>query len=313
MTLTADAPAAEQIVIERRDSTGKVLANVALDPSIFSVPLNTALLHQVITAQLATRRAGTQSTKTRAEVSGGGAKPYRQKGTGNARQGTIRAPHYAGGGIALGPKPRSYAQRTPKKMVQLALKCALSDRAREGGIVLVDRFAFEVPKTKHAVAALDALGASGRVLVVLSRSDEHAEKSFANLPSVISLPVDQLTAYDVLNADVIVFTDETLPGESSETKAAVTAARPRPSEAAAIKAEVIAAEFEGTAQAEGNVGDVTEEATTTPRRRTRTTKPVEPAETEDSAVFGEVGDDPTGEGDGDQVDPDPDDEESSES
>jgi large subunit ribosomal protein L4 len=206
-TEIVDAP-----VVERRSSTGEVLSVQPLDPQIFAVQVNVPLVHQVVTAQLAARRSGTQSTKTRAEVRGGGAKPYRQKGTGRARQGSVRAPHFSGGGVAFGPKPRSYAQRTPKKMVQAALRCALSDRASEGAIRLVNHFDFTVPKTKDAVAVLDALSCQGKVLVVVNRDAETALRSFANLPLVISLPADQLSAYDVVSADVVLFTDDTLPG-----------------------------------------------------------------------------------------------------
>ena len=230
------------VVLERRSASGTVLGSVALDPAVFSVPVNVPLLHQVVTAQLAARRAGTQSTRTRAEVRGGSAKPFRQKGTGNARQGSIRAPHYSGGGVALGPKPRTYEQRTPKKMIQQALRCALSDRAANGGLRLVDRWAFEVPKTKEAVRALAALEATGKILVVLSRDDEAALRSFANLPEVLTLPADQLNAYDVLAADVVVFTDATLPG------ATALAAPALPSRArAAVAAEPAAAEEPGEA------------------------------------------------------------------
>src|SRR5208282_4286750 len=134
-----------------------------------------------VTAQLAAARAGTQSTKTRAQVRGGGAKPYRQKGTGRARQGSTRAPQFVGGGVALGPQPRSYRQRTPKKMVRLALYSALSDRAASGHVALIDRWDFEVPKTKEAWAALETLGLDGHVLVVLTAEERTAERSFANL------------------------------------------------------------------------------------------------------------------------------------
>src|SRR5665213_2678314 len=147
------------VEIERRSLEGTVLSKVALDSAIFSIPVNVPLVHQVVTAYLAGLRAGTQSTKTRSEVAGGGAKPYRQKGTGNARQGTISAPHYRSGGVALGPKPRSYEQKTPKKMIQQALRCVLSDHAREGPIRLVDSFDFDGPKTKAAIAALEAIDA----------------------------------------------------------------------------------------------------------------------------------------------------------
>lgn len=169
-------------------------------------------MHQVVTAQLAARRSGTQSTKTRAEVSGGGAKPYRQKGTGRARQGTIRAPQFAGGGVALGPKPRSYAQRTPRKMTRLALNSALSDRANDGRVCLVDGWTFELPRTKDAIAALEALGLEGTILVVLGPDDSVAERSFANLPEVDLVEASQLTAYEVLVNDWVVFTTATVPG-----------------------------------------------------------------------------------------------------
>lgn len=209
MTETATTP-----TVTRTSMSGERLGEVHLDPAVFGVPVNVPLLHQVVTAQLAARRAGTQSTRTRAEVKGGSAKPYRQKGTGNARQGSIRAPHYSGGGIALGPKPRSYAQRTPRKMIQAALRCALSDRARDGAVRLVDAWRFDVPRTKDALAALGALECEGRtVLVVLERDETAAAKSFANLPHVATVPRDQLTAYDVLAADLVVFSDATLPGE----------------------------------------------------------------------------------------------------
>ena len=206
-TETAFAP----VELPRHALDGKVLGSVTLDPAIFSIAVNVPLVHQVVTAYLAGIRAGTQSTKTRSEVAGGGAKPYRQKGTGNARQGTISAPHYTGGGIALGPKPRSYEQKTPRKMIQQALRCVLSDHARNGSLRLVESFDFAGPKTKTAIALLEALDAKGKVLVVVGRGDEHAKKSFANLPRVLTAHSDQLTTYDVLNADVVVFADHTLP------------------------------------------------------------------------------------------------------
>src|SRR3954463_15247480 len=143
--------------------------NVDLSDDIFGIQPNVPVLHQVVTAQLAAARSGTQSTKTRAEVRGGGKKPWRQKGTGRARQGSTRAPHWAGGGVALGPKPRDYRQKTPKKMVQLALRSALSDRAGEGRIAVVERWDFDRPKTRDAIAALAALGIEGKVLIVIDR------------------------------------------------------------------------------------------------------------------------------------------------
>src|SRR3954471_10464947 len=137
---------------------GKDNGSVELDAAMFGIQPNVPVMHQVVTAQLARPRAGTQSTKTRAEVAGGGAKPFKQKGTGNARQGSIRAPHFSGGGIALGPKPRKYGQKTPKKMIKLALRSALSDRANDGKVIVIDGWGFDAPSTKSAVAALGALG-----------------------------------------------------------------------------------------------------------------------------------------------------------
>jgi large subunit ribosomal protein L4 len=187
--------------------------DVKLNPEIFAVQPNVAVMHQVVTAQLAARRAGSQHTKTRAEVRGGGAKPWRQKGTGRARQGSIRAPHWRGGGVALGPSPRSYAQRTPKKMVRLALCSALSDRAADGKVVVVDEWSFDAPRTKDAVAALQSLELQGKVLLVLSEEDEAVWKSFRNLGDVVHcLFARELNAYDVLVSDYVVFTKATLPG-----------------------------------------------------------------------------------------------------
>jgi large subunit ribosomal protein L4 len=200
---------------EVRRVDGSASGSVTLDDAFFGITPNAAVLHQVVTAQLAAARAGTQSTKTRAEVSGGGAKPWRQKGTGRARQGSSRAPHFTGGGVALGPKPRRYKQKTPKKMIQLALRSALSDRAAEGKIVVVDAWAFTVPRTKDARAALAALGLDGRILVVLGDDEDAAGKSFRNLPEVHLLAASQLNPYDVLCADWIVFSRATLPATAS--------------------------------------------------------------------------------------------------
>ncbi len=183
-----------------------------LDPAVFGLEPNVSVMAQVVTAQLAARRAGTQSTKTRAEVRGGGAKPWRQKGTGRARAGSNRSPIWTGGGVALGPKPRKYNQRTPKKMVKLALRSALSDRAAEGKVLVVDSWDFgDTPKTKDAKAALVTLGTEGRVLVVLGRDDAVAARSFRNLPEVQVINSRELNAYDVLVNDVVVFTQANLP------------------------------------------------------------------------------------------------------
>ena len=194
---------------------GKSTGETELVETVFGVEPNMAVMHQVVTAQLAARRSGTQSTKTRSEVSGGGAKPYRQKGTGNARQGSIRAPHFSGGGIALGPKPRSYAQRTPKKMIRLALRSALSDRAAEGRVIVVDQWGFDAPSTKAGAAALAALGVEGRVLVVLDPSDANAALSLRNIPEVQLITTGELNAYDVLCNDTVVFTSSTLPSSAA--------------------------------------------------------------------------------------------------
>ena len=193
-----------------------------LDPGYFGLEPNVAVMHQVVTAQLAAARAGTQSTKTRAEVSGGGAKPWRQKGTGRARQGSTRAPHWAGGGVALGPKPRSYKQRTPKKMVALALRSALSDRAAQGRVAVVQSWAFDEPSTKDAVKLLSSLSLAGKVLVVVERDDDNATLSFRNLPEVRVLLSSELNAYDVLCSDWVLFTEGSLPGGA----AAATASAP---------------------------------------------------------------------------------------
>jgi large subunit ribosomal protein L4 len=194
------------------DRSGSDAGTVDLADEVFGIEPNVPVMHQVVTAQLAARRSGTQSTKTRAEVSGGGKKPFKQKGTGNARQGSTRAPHFSGGGVALGPKPRKYDQRTPKKMVKLALRSALSDRAAEGKVVVVSEWGFDAPKTKDAKAALAALGVEGRILVVVDVNDANTIRSFLNLPEVQLIEVNELNAYDVLCNDYIVFTQATLPG-----------------------------------------------------------------------------------------------------
>ena len=197
--------------IDVKTPAGAKAGTVTLDEATFGIEPNVPVMHQVVTAQLAARRSGTQSTKTRAEVRGGGAKPWKQKGTGRARAGSSRGPIWIGGGVAHGPKPRSYAQRTPKKMIRLALRSALSDRAAEDQVIVIDEWAFDAPSTKGAIAALAALGAEGRVLVVLSRDDVFAAKSFRNLQHVHVVEVGELNTYDVLVSDFVVFTQATLP------------------------------------------------------------------------------------------------------
>jgi large subunit ribosomal protein L4 len=200
--------------------------DVKLNPEIFGVQPNIAVMHQVVTAQLAARRAGSQHTKTRAEVRGGGAKPWRQKGTGRARQGSIRAPHWRGGGVALGPSPRTYAQRTPKKMVRLALCSALSDRAADDKVVVIDSWGIDAPKTKDALAALETLELQGKLLLVLGDDDDAVWKSFRNLGDAVHcLFTRELNAYDVLVSDYVVFTKETLPGVDTSPTPAETSVK----------------------------------------------------------------------------------------
>ena len=204
------------------DLEGKKAGTVVLPGSTFDVPTNIPLMHQVVVAQLAAARQGTHATKTRGEVAGGGKKPFRQKGTGNARQGSIRAPHFTGGGVVHGPQPRDYDQRTPKKMKQGALRSALSDRARADRIhVVTALFEGEKPSTKAALAALRAIVEDRQALVVLERGNELTALSLRNVPEVHVLWVDQLNTYDVLDADDIVFTQaalESFLGTKEETK-----------------------------------------------------------------------------------------------
>ena len=189
------------------DIEGKQAGSVELPASIFDVQTNVPLIHQVVVAQLAAARQGTHSTKRRGEVSGAGRKPFKQKGTGNARQGSIRAPHMTGGGIVHGPKPRNYSQRTPKKMIAAALLGSLSDRARGGRVHVVESlFAGETPSTKAALALLTNVAISKHVLIVLERDDDASYLSVRNIPTVHVISYDQLNAYDVLVSDDIVFT-----------------------------------------------------------------------------------------------------------
>lgn len=205
--------------VARKDASGAVLGTVALSPEIFGHEPNVAVMHQVVTAQLAARRSGTQATKTRAEVRGGGKKPFSQKGTGRARQGTPRASQFTGGGVALGPKPRKYDEKTPKKMVKLALYSALSDRAMEEKVALVDTYAIAAPRTKDALAILANLGLEGTVLVVVEAADEATTLSFRNVEHCTVQTADQLNTYDVLLHDWILFTDATLPvAEKAEAR-----------------------------------------------------------------------------------------------
>ena len=203
--------------METKDAAGKPAGSVELDEAMFGIEPNLPVLHQVVTAQLAAKRSGTQSTKTRAEVRGGGAKPWNQKGTGRARAGSSRSPIWTGGGVIHAPKPRSYAQRTPKKMIRLALKSALSDRAASERILVLD-WGIEAPSTKSAMAALAANGVDGRVLVVLRPEDQAIWKSLRNLDNIHVCGIGELNAYDILVSDWLVFTPDTLPVDRPVTR-----------------------------------------------------------------------------------------------
>ena len=199
------------LTLDVQTAEGTTNGTVDLPAEIFDREVSVALLHQVVNAQLAAARQGTHSTKTRGEVRGGGRKPFRQKGTGRARQGSIRAPHFTGGGISHGPKPRDYSQRTPKKMIKAALYGALSDRARNARIHVVSELVpGQTPSTKSAKAFIERLTERKSVLLVVSREDINAQKSANNLPGVHILAADQLNTYDVLKSDDVVFSVEAL-------------------------------------------------------------------------------------------------------
>ena len=192
------------------DRTGKNVGSVELSDELFAAPINAAVLHQVVTAQLAGRRLGTSDTKTRGEVRGGGRKPYRQKGTGRARQGSISAPHYRGGGVVFGPHPRSYEQRLPRKMKRLALRGALTAKFGDEAVKVIDTFGLEAIKTKDLAGILRALEASGRVLVVSPGRDEKLVLSARNLPTVEVILADSLNVVDLLKADMVLIEQPSL-------------------------------------------------------------------------------------------------------
>jgi large subunit ribosomal protein L4 len=193
-----------------RTPEGASAGSVELPDAVFGVQVNVPLIHQVVVAQLAAARQGTHDTKTRGEVRGGGAKPYRQKGTGRARQGSRRAPHYAGGGVVFGPHPRSYEQRLPKRMKRLALQGALTSKFDDGALRIVDELGLDAPKTRELVGYFDALKAGGRILVVAMGNEANLEMSARNLPGVIVIRADSLNIVDVLNADVLLITQPSL-------------------------------------------------------------------------------------------------------
>ena len=184
--------------------TGDAIGTVELSEELFAAPINAAVLHQVVTAQLAGRRLGTSATKTRGEVAGGGKTPYRQKGTGRARQGSRRAPHFTGGGVVFGPHPRSYAQRLPRKMKRLALRGALTAKLGGDAIRVLDAFGLEAIRTRELLGVLENLKVAGRVLIVAPARDERLDLSARNHPRVAVLLADSLNVVDLLNADVVV-------------------------------------------------------------------------------------------------------------
>jgi large subunit ribosomal protein L4 len=192
------------------DRTGKTVGSLELSDELFAAPVNAAVLHQVVTAQLAGRRTGTADTKTRGEIRGGGKKPYRQKGTGRARQGSTNAPHYRGGGTVFGPHPRSYEQRLPRKMKRLALRGALTAKFGDEAIKVIDTFGLEAIRTKDLAGVLSALEATGRVLVVSVGRDQTLELSARNLPTVDIILADSLNVVDLLKADVILIEQPSL-------------------------------------------------------------------------------------------------------
>jgi large subunit ribosomal protein L4 len=192
------------------DRTGKTVGDVELSDVLFAAPINAAVLHQVVTAQLAGRRTGTHDTKTRGEVRGGGRKPYRQKGTGRARQGTISAPHYRGGGVVFGPHPRSYEQRLPRKMKRLALRGALTAKLGDDQLKVIDTFGLGAIKTSELAGVLRALDATGRVLVVAPGRDQVLELSARNLPKVEVILADSLNVVDLINADLVLIEQPSL-------------------------------------------------------------------------------------------------------
>ncbi|QGN35778.1 50S ribosomal protein L4 [Microlunatus sp. Gsoil 973] len=238
------------------DANGGKAGQAELPGELFDVTTNIPLIHQVVTAQLAAARQGTHSTKSRGEVRGGGSKPYRQKGTGRARQGSIRAPQFTGGGIVHGPQPHGYLQRTPKKMVAAALRGALSDRARDGRVHVVSSLVEgDTPSTRAALVALKAVTESAKVLVVLSRDEDAAWLSLRNVPTAHVIVADQLNAYDVLVNDDVVFTSAALeayvagPAKGKSVKAVATESEATESEATESEAtETEATETEESAE-----------------------------------------------------------------
>ena len=241
------------IEVPVRSAGGEVIRQIQLDERVFGIEPNTAVMHQAVVAQLANQRKGTHSTKTRGEVAGGGKKPWRQKGTGRARQGSTRAPHWRHGGIVFGPRPRSYHQDLPRKMRRLAMRSALSAKLRDGELVVVDQFRLPAPKTREMATALAALGTTGSALLVLGSADEQIKRAAANLPKVRAVAPGSTNLLDVLNHRWLLLTVEAVEALTrtltANVKAPATsdglpasAPTPAPAEAAAAPAPTPAAE-----------------------------------------------------------------------
>ena len=197
--------------IDIKNVSGEVAGSAELSPSVFGIEPNVPVMHQVVRAQRASWRQGTSNTKTRGQVSGGGKKPWRQKGTGRARQGTIRAPQWAGGGVVFGPHPRSYAFRVNRKEIKLAMRSALSAKLADGELVVVDRFEFDAPRTKAAVAFLKANGLEGkRITLIIPDDDVYTYLSFRNIKEVRTIPVSEMNTYDFIDNKALVITIDVL-------------------------------------------------------------------------------------------------------
>jgi len=196
--------------IEIKDTTGKKVGTADVSDAVFGIEPHPHAMHQVVRSQMAARRAGTHSTKTRGKVRGGGRKPWRQKGTGRARAGTIRSPLWKGGGVVFGPTPRSYAFKVPNKVVKLAMRSALSAKAQDGDLYVVDELSFEKPSTQDASKVLDALGIDGRVTIVVGNEDEMAILSFRNLPKARAITVAEANTYDIIDNTAVLFTQPAL-------------------------------------------------------------------------------------------------------
>jgi large subunit ribosomal protein L4 len=298
-TQKKERPAPVTRSVTRRNAAGHDLGSVDLEPTVFGLEPNRAVLHQVVTAQLAAARAGTQSTLTRAEVRGGGAKPFRQKGTGRARQGSSRSPSMSGGGVALGPKPRSYAQRTPKKMVRLALLSALSDRAEIGRVAVIDDWKITEPDTRSAVTVLRKLKLDGTVLVVLANDEIDVALSFRNLQEAHTTTFAELSAHDVVRADWLLFSDRTLPKAVEDLSGANIPPPVERVEEAADEAEATeapkkrATRAKKAAPADAEAADDAEATTEPPKKRATRAKKSAPAKAEaadDTAASAEAAD-----------------------